>query len=148
MADAGAAPEGFTLSPPRSRFLDLLGDLYQTDPKQPNYRIGLWLAERHCNFYQTAHGGVLSTLLDVHLGRLLAFSSDPPLGFITLSLTTDYLGQAKLGQWIECRGRIDRIGRTISHSSGLALADGKPVARGSAIFQMRSDPTGLAENRV
>jgi acyl-coenzyme A thioesterase 13 len=132
-------PAGFTLSARRSRFLDLLGDVYESGAGA-QYRMGVRLADQHTNFFKTAHGGFFCTLLDVYLGRLIAYSLTPPRGFVTVSLTTDFLGAAKIGQWMECSGRVDRVGKSLSHSSGLVSADGEPVARGSGIYRVMATP--------
>lgn len=128
-------PAGFTRSARHSPYLELIGPVYETGSGL-EYRLGLRLEARHANLGGSGHGGMACSLLDVYLGRLIAYSMDEPRAFVTISLTTDYLGAAPIGSWFEAHGRIDRVGRRIAYSSGLVTADGKPVARGSGIFQI------------
>ncbi len=128
-------PDGFSPTKRKSDFIDLLGPVYEANSGL-DYRMGLRLENKHGNLVGTGHGGVLSTLIDVYLGRLVAYNTNPPSGFITVSLTVDYMAAAALGSWLEVYGRIDRTGKRLAYSSGIVTADGKPVARGSGIFQM------------
>lgn len=135
MTETTTIPEGFALTKRKSNFIDLLGPVYEAGNRL-EYRMGLRLVTKHANLVGTGHGGVLCTLLDVYLGRLVAYNADPPSGFITVSLTADFMSAAPIGNWLEVHGRIDRTGKRLAYSSGVVTANGKPVARGSGIFQM------------
>ena len=63
-------------------------------------------------------------------------SAEPPLGLVTTSLTLNYLSATKIGDWLEATGQVDRVGRTLAHSTGVILADGKPVLRACGTFQV------------
>ena len=63
--------------------------------------IGLWVLEHHCNNKNSAHGGLFATLADIALGKTSSWSETPPIPLVTTSLTIDYLGAARLGDWIE-----------------------------------------------
>ncbi|MGP0090475.1 MAG: PaaI family thioesterase [Xanthobacteraceae bacterium] len=128
-------PTGFTTSKRSSNLLDLLGPLFESGAG-PEYRLGLRVDERHSNSKGFCHGAVLALLADVHLGRLCAMSADPPLGLVTSGLTLNYLSAAKTGDWLEAHGQVDRVGRTLAHSTGVILANGKPVLRGCGTFQV------------
>jgi uncharacterized protein (TIGR00369 family) len=130
-----ALPAGFALSRRSSGYLDLIGPIHEAGEGE-NYRLGLRIDARHVNSRGFCHGGVLAALADVHLGRMAALSQSPSLALVTIHLDLDYLAPAKLGTWLEACGRVDRTGRSLAHSSGLLTADGTPVLRCAAVFQV------------
>jgi acyl-coenzyme A thioesterase 13 len=139
MAGNQTIPEGFAPSRRSSNLLDLLGPIFESgDGAQ--YRLGLRVDERHSNAKGFCHGALLGLLADVHLGRLCGKSTEPPLALVTAGLTLNYLSPAKLGDWLEATGQVDRVGRTLAYSTGLILAEGKPVMRACGIFQVIAAP--------
>lgn len=133
--NSAAIPQGFSQSDHSSPFMDLLGPLHDRGVAE-DYRLGMVVEERHTNRIGQCHGAVLAALADVHLLRLIALTRDPRPTLVTTHLGLDYLSAAPLGAWLEAHGRIDRIGRTLCHSSGTITANGKPVLRASGVFQM------------
>ena len=128
-------PTGFTISKRSSNLLELLGPFFESGAGS-EYRLGLRVDERHSNRKRFCHGALLALLADVHLGRLCAMSADPPLALVTSGLTLNYLSAAKVGDWLEASGQVDRVGRTLAHSTGVILANGKPVLRACGTFQV------------
>jgi acyl-coenzyme A thioesterase 13 len=128
------APEGFGPSARSSAFLDLIGPVMQAGAGA-ELRLGLRADARHVNAKGSVHGAVLTALADVGLGYAAAGSQNPPIAMVTASLTTDFLGGAKRGQWLETRLEGCRIGRATVFAWGLITADGTPCARMSALFQ-------------
>jgi len=131
----GAVPTGFALSVRSSNLLDLLGPIYEAG-EGAGYRIGLRADQRHSNTKGMCHGAVLAMLADVFLGRLCALSREPRLNLVTGGLTLAYLSAARSGDWLETTGQVDRIGRATAISTGLVLANGKPVLRATGTFQV------------
>ena len=74
-----------------SPVLDLIGPLYCRGEGR-DLAIGLRVEAKHCNARGTIHGGILATLADVALGYTMAFSSSPPTGLVTASMTLDFAG--------------------------------------------------------
>lgn len=128
-------PDGFTPSRRSSNLLDLLGPLFERDG-EGGYRIGLRVDARHSNAKGFCHGAVLALLADVHLGRLCGRGMQPPQRLVTSGLALSYLSPARLGDWLEAVGEVDRLGRTLAHASGLVLANGKPALRAIGTFQI------------
>ncbi|HLN08624.1 MAG TPA: PaaI family thioesterase [Xanthobacteraceae bacterium] len=128
-------PPEFSRSRRSSGYLDLIGPIQEAG-EGADYRLGLRVDARHVNSRGLCHGGVLAALADVHLGRMVALSASPPLPLVTIHLDLDYLAPAKLGAWLEASGRVDRMGRTLAHASGVITADGAPVLRCAAVFQV------------
>lgn len=128
-------PPNFTKSNRSSPYLDLIGPLYE-EGEGPNYKLGLRIDHRHLNMRGQCHGAIFAAIADVYLGRLVAMSTGRSLPLVTIHLGLDYLSAATPGTWLETSGKVDRVGRSLAHSSGIISADGKPALRCSAIFQV------------
>lgn len=134
-----AIPEGFS---PHTRKSPL------TDPWEPLYArkaedrlvLGVRVRPEHCNSRSMPHGGFLAALADnamgLSLGVALASARQPAGGLVTVSLTLDYLGSAKLGQWLEFDTDFVKLGRSICFAEATVRADGAPVARARATFKL------------
>lgn len=92
-------PEGFVPLFRSSPYLDLLGPIFNKKT-EGGLIIGLKAEEKHCNARKLVHGGVFSSLADIALGYNAAFQGEQPTPIVTASLTIDYAGSAKLGDWI------------------------------------------------
>jgi len=53
-----------------------------------------------------------------------------------VSLTLDFLGTVQIGQWLEVVPRVLKAGSNLGFADCLVLADGRPIARGSATFRV------------
>ncbi len=134
-----AIPEGFALHTRKSPI---------TTPWEPLYAraeldrlvLATRIREAHCNSRSMPHGGFLAALADnamgLSLGANLATAGFPAAGLVTVSLTLDYLGSAKLGQWLEFDTDFIKLGRSICFAEATVRADGVPVARARATFKV------------
>jgi len=130
-------PPGFQPLQRSSPFLDLLGPLQQRPAQAGDLLVlGLRIEPRHCNASGTAHGGLLATLADVGLGYATAFSVEPPVRLTTASLSLDYCGVARLGDWLEVHCEIVRLGRQLAFSEARLRSGERMVARASAVFHI------------
>lgn len=119
-----------------------------TDPWEPLFArsapdrlvLGTRVREAHCNSRGMPHGGFLAALADnamgLSLAANLAAARQPAGGLVTVSLTLDYLGSAKLGQWLEFDTDFVKLGRSICFAEATVRADGTPVARARATFKV------------
>ena len=96
--------------------------------------IGLRVAPKHCNSRDTLHGGVIATIADVALGYVTAFGSVPPRRLLTASLTIEYTGSARVGDWIEAHVDTSRAGGTLAFANCYLRCGEVQVARASAVF--------------
>ena len=119
-----------------------------TEPWEPLYArqhedrlvLGVRVRPEHCNSRSMPHGGFLAALADnamgLSLGVRLAAAGQRAAGLVTVSLTLDYLGSAKLGQWLEFDSDFAKLGRSICFAEATVRADGVPVARARATFKV------------
>lgn len=128
-------PEGFTRLFRSSPFLDLLGPIYNQRTDK-GLVIGLWAEEKHCNARCLVHGGVLSSLADVALGYNSAFAEEPPTPIVTSSLTIDYAGTAKRGDWITPETDVQKVGKSLAFANCYVVVESVRIARASAVFSV------------
>jgi acyl-coenzyme A thioesterase PaaI-like protein len=130
-------PEGFERHTRRSGF---------TDPWEPIYARrssrGVSLAIRasaaHANSRGFVHGGLITALADNAMGLSCGQEVDNTSGLVTVSLSMDFLGFAKVGQWLEIRPEVIKAGKSLCFATALVLADDSICARASAVFKVAS----------
>ena len=137
MHDPDTVPAGFVPLFRSSPLLDTLGPFYGKGTGA-ELVVGLRVAEKHTNSRGSLHGGVVATMSDVALGYVMAFASDPPRRLVTASLTVDYTGSAKIGDWVEAHVDRTKAGRTLAFANAYLTVDGAQVARASAVFAVVS----------
>lgn len=115
-----------------------------TDPWEPLYSkredgaviLGLIASEAHCNSRGFVHGGLISALADNAMGLSCAVHHEDLRGLVTISLHVDFVGAAKIGDWLEFRTQTVKPGRTIDAAQGLVTANGQPCAMIGATFRV------------
>jgi acyl-coenzyme A thioesterase 13 len=128
----GFEPAGFTPG-----FLDH-GGPYWLGPTVDDVRVvGLRICPHHINYQDAAHGGVISTFADVALSHAVYDAERPRLAPSTVTLTVNYLTGARLGEWLEARVRIDRLGGRTAYTSGGIWRGEEQVATMSGVFAVR-----------
>lgn len=117
-------------------FMQAIGPLYMRVDANRGPTFGFRVEDRHCNAIGICHGGMIATFADIYLPTQLRFDPEVDDGYTpTISLTLDFLGMARVGTWVEGRGRLlRRTGRMI-FVEGLVTADGEPVLRASGTFR-------------
>ncbi len=136
MSDTGpAVPPGFEPYSQPSPFLDRIGPLYQgggdTGPV-----FGLRILDHHCNRRGLAHGGLLMTLADIALGKSIEWSAEASLSGLTASVTVDFMGSARLGDWVEAACDFHRAGRRVAFANCYLTVGERRIARASAVFSV------------
>jgi acyl-coenzyme A thioesterase PaaI-like protein len=85
----------------------------------------------HQSYGGVVHGGLLATVLDETMGRMLWEAYGPAY---TAELRVRYLAPVRPGARLECRGRVDaRKGRAVFTSASLCDREGELV-RASATY--------------
>jgi uncharacterized protein (TIGR00369 family) len=135
----GDAPEGFDLFTRPSPLLDPWRPLYARTTAD-RLILGVRLREPHTNSRATAHGGLIAALADQAMGMScgvkLRADGVSVTNLWTTSLTIDYLGTAKVGQWLTFDTTFMRVGKTLCHAECDVTADGESIARGRAGFRV------------
>jgi acyl-coenzyme A thioesterase 13 len=131
------AAEGYTVLFRSSPFLDHTGPFYSKGRGQ-TLSIGLRVLDHHLNARGLAHGGVLLTMADIALGYAMATAADPPISAVTSQLSADFAGGARLGDWVESRADIQKIGKTLAFANIYLLVGDARIVRASGVFAVTS----------
>ncbi|MEM1035768.1 MAG: PaaI family thioesterase [Pseudomonadota bacterium] len=120
-----------------------------TDPWEPIYsrktsnrlQIGLILAEAHCNSRGLVHGGLIAALADNAMGlscagALMAASREVENGLVTISLSTDYCGAGRLGDWLQIDPEVTKIGGSIAFARAVVTSADTVIASANATFKI------------
>jgi acyl-coenzyme A thioesterase 13 len=129
----GTVPQGFGPLARVSPFIELIGPVFERRGED-GVSIGLSVATKHANRRGMCHGGVLASLADIALGYSVAASTGGKVTMVTASLTIDYAGSAKVGDWIESEVEVQHAGSRLAFANCYLVAAGKRVVRASAIF--------------
>ena len=126
-------PAGFAVLPEQGSYLEHVGPLHvREDDDGPAF--GLRVEERHRNARGSVQGGLLATLADVALSRGILAEADDERGRATVSLTVDYLAPAQVGDWLEARTRVERVGGSLAFADCSVTAQDRQVVRARAVF--------------
>jgi acyl-coenzyme A thioesterase PaaI-like protein len=124
-----------------------------TDPWEPLYSkvlddrvvLGLSLGTAHTNARGLAHGGLIAALADNAMGLSCGVAmrnrgQGETGGLLTVSLSLDYLGMARLGQWLEFDTGFTKTGASLCFAQAFVTADGLMIARADARFKTLAAP--------
>jgi acyl-coenzyme A thioesterase 13 len=128
-------PEGFSLADFRGPYLQN-GGPYYVKKQGESYLVALRVEDKHTNYMDIAHGGVLSTLADVALSWQVYLSEQPNPAVTTTSLTTNFLASAKKGDWLVAAALIDRLGKRAAHVHGSISCEGKLLVTMTGVFNI------------
>ena len=126
-------PSGFTPLARISPVSELIGPIYSRGGGL-DLELGLYAQQKHCNLRGSVHGGIFAALADMALGYTLAFSADPPRGYVTANLTIDYAGGAKVGDWMSTRTDVQRQGGRLAFANCYIHVGEQRIVRASAVF--------------
>ena len=115
-----------------------------TDPWEPLYSkrtdkaviIGLRLAKPHTNGRGLIHGGLIAALADNAMGYSCAQQMGWVSSLVTIGLAVDFVGSAKVGQWLSVEPDVVKTGSTICFAQCLVKADDVIIARANATFRV------------
>jgi uncharacterized protein (TIGR00369 family) len=99
--------------------------------------IGLRLAEPHTNSRGLVHGGLITSLADNAMG--LSCGARPEGGgsrLLTVSLSIDFIGSAKVGQWLAVETDVIKLGSNLCFAQCFVTADGARIARANGTFSV------------
>lgn len=111
----------------------LLGPIYQRREGDV-ITLGMRVATKHANTRGLCHGGMLASFADVALGYTMSMLLGRRGGMVTASLTIDYAGAAKIGDWIESSVDVQKMGSRLAFVNCYLVAGGTRIVRASAIF--------------
>ena len=129
-----AIPPGFEMLTRTSSFHELVGPLYAR--RDGGLVVGMMVAEKHQNRRGIVHGGMICTLVDFAMGHAASELTDPPRKLVTTTLSVDFAGNARPGDWIEAHIDVMRPGNRVSFVNCFVYRGTARIARASATFQI------------
>ena len=132
-------PDGFESHFRKSKFTDPWEPLYsKSEPDQ--LRMGVVLSEAHCNSRGLVHGAFLSAIADnamgLSCGVVLKSKGREANGLVTINLSIDYVGRAKVGEWISTEIEVVKTGSALCFATCLLRTKEKIIARANSTFQI------------
>jgi uncharacterized protein (TIGR00369 family) len=95
-----------------------------------------FLAEpRHANPYGVVHGGMLVTLIDHALGAIV-WEATGRQRCATIQLDTHFVAAARVGQFIEARGRVVRLTRSVAFMHGTVSTGANSVVEANGVWKL------------
>ena len=79
------------------------------------------------------------TLCDIALGYRTTTSTHPRPLLTTASITADFAGAAKVGDWIEAHVDVHKVGGRLAFANCYIVRDGERIVHGSGVFARRGD---------
>jgi uncharacterized protein (TIGR00369 family) len=99
--------------------------------------IGLRLAEPHTNSRSLVHGGLITSLADNAMGLSCGVKLEGGGSrLITVNLSIDFIGSAKVGQWLAVETDVIKLGNTLCFAQCFVTADGARIARANGTFSV------------
>lgn len=132
-------PDGFRRVDPGSPYRDLTGPFYvkKTDTQLV---MAVRLGPNHVNARGIGHGGLLMTLADMALGYSIHHRATDNSQLLTASLTTEFLGAARVGDWVEVHTEVLRIGKRMAFANAFLMAGERKIMRASGVFSVSRNP--------
>ncbi|MBM3554291.1 MAG: PaaI family thioesterase [Alphaproteobacteria bacterium] len=96
--------------------------------------FGFQVVPHHTNMFGVVHGGMLATVVDTMMGYVVARAIPDDMACATITMTTDYISGATVGDWLEGKAWIIRRGRNIAFLRADMFAKGKPVIASSSSY--------------
>lgn len=132
---APLVPEGFRKLGVTDDFVGLIGPLW-CKAEGERLRVGLPLESRHGNPMGWAHGGLLVTVADMVMGAGSGHATGIRWPHPTVSLSTEFVRGARLGQWLEGTARIARRTVNFCFCSCDLVCNGEVVLVASGVFKV------------
>ena len=136
MSDGGDTPRGIIRDETGTqRTLGYVLDVGQGDGRA---RCVLTLDDRHTNRHGVLHGGLVSVMLDNAMGATgsLAVDDSGIYPMLTISMSTNFLASANVGDTLTATGWITGGGRKIKFIDGeIRDGDDTLIATGSGVFK-------------
>lgn len=139
--DSANPPAGFNPHARRSPFTDPFEPLFARI-NADDYSLGTRLRPVHCNSRGLVHGGFIATLADnamgLSCGLALSQAGRKVLGMVTVNLAVDYVGRAKVGDWLETHSTMVKLGGSLAFVETRLLSNDTIVARANATFKVKT----------
>ena len=118
-------------------FTGNVGPFWMLD-KDGERSMGLFVEERHTNMHMgSLHGGVVMTFADIALGSgVVSVLGEKSKSCATLSLQTQFVSVARVGDFISCTPEVIRQSKSIIFVRGLIKVGEKTIASSEGLWKL------------
>jgi uncharacterized protein (TIGR00369 family) len=104
--------------------------------------LGFRVRAENCNPVRTCHGGWLAAFIDMQMPFAALQREKIANAFLlTVSLSLDYLGSARIGDWVEGTASVLSHTGSLVFVQGLVSCSGTLLLRGSGVYKIaRREP--------
>ena len=132
---------GYSIYDPVDPFENLAGPFYWAHEADGAVQFAVKAAARHCNSQGVVHGGFLMTMIDL---TLVAVAKHVPEDkFVTVSLSSDFVGSALEGELLMASGELVRRTRSMAFVRGQIICADRVLLTASAVLKLikpRNEP--------
>jgi acyl-coenzyme A thioesterase PaaI-like protein len=115
-------------------FSNSLGELFID---RATSRLAFRVGPGQCNPVDTCHGGAIATFADTQIIAVDPGSQTREEHHPTISLSIDFVGAARLGDWVVSEVVVDRRTSTLLFTRAVMRVADRMIARSSAIYRLR-----------
>ena len=132
MVAAANPPEGYSSILSTSPFGWENGPIFNRED-EGGFKRGFRIAPKHLNAGGVLHGGMVMTFADILLAQAVSKVAEPP--FVTIRLTSDFIGIAVEGDWVEGTATAEAPADGIVAVQGLIEVEGRMIASAQGLFK-------------
>jgi uncharacterized protein (TIGR00369 family) len=130
----GDPPPGFEYVA-RAPFVNHVGPIYQgTETAPGTMRLGLRVAEVHCNTLGFMHGGMIATIADSAMARALI--SKLQRRSVTLKMSLEYMDTVNRNDWLVAESRLVSHDETAAYTECDLKVGHAVKARATGVFRL------------
>jgi uncharacterized protein (TIGR00369 family) len=118
-------------------FGELVGPLWQREDGG-RLRFGFAVVQKHLNFADIVHGGMLTTLADQAMG-MTAQRATGNKPHATIELNIQFVGAVRLGEFVEAQCEVVRVTRAIIFMQAKLFVGLRVVATANGIWKIRGE---------
>lgn len=115
-------------------FVDLIGPLW-SNPEGGHHRCGFVVRGKHDNSAERAHGGMIMAFGDEAMG-VTASATRPGIQLFTISFDCQFIGGAKLGDFVEIDCEIVRETKSLVFMRGTCFVGESVVATCGGVWKV------------
>lgn len=117
-----------------------MGMFWEKHDADGSPRFGLLLGPEHVNSRGWIHGGVFTAFADHMFGHLARRAAKRRgMKVATISLSSNFVGAAERGEFLEGKAEIIREGRSMIFLQGRIYAGSRIILSGDAVFAVQPD---------
>jgi uncharacterized protein (TIGR00369 family) len=130
---------GWSRRPPVG-FSGYTGPLWSR-PEGDGWAYGVLAEPHHANGHGIVHGGMLVTLLDNSLG-LTVWRATGQRPAVTMQLNTHFLAAAQPGDFLEARGELLRVAKSVVFVRGMITVGDRRIAAADGVWKVLATRPG------